>query len=268
VKRAALIGALLSACAATALAHDTWFVPEAATPRGELALALGTGNQFPKLELPVAIEQVQASGCQGEGVRAEALRRLGDRGDALLMRTARPVPATAVATCWAQLVPIDITIEPPIVERYFAEIRPPEAVRARWAELQARGIGWQERYVKHARIEIDGLAPPPGPIATTPLPLGMDVLMRAPRRPVRVGDVVEFQVLRDGQPLADFPVELRSDLSPAGIWHRTDAEGRVRQALPLAARWILRGTDVRASTTQADAWQSRFVTLAFEVRAP
>ena len=264
VRRIAAALAILAPGAASA--HDSWFVPQPATPRGELSLALGTGTQYPKFELPIAIEQVADTGCQGPDVRPEALRRQADRANALLLRTARPVPATAVLSCWAQLVPIDVAIEPPIVERYFTEIRPPDAVRERWAALQARGVGWQERYVKHARIEIDGVAPPPEAFATEPLPLGMDVLMRAPRRPLRVGDEVEFQVLRDGQPLADFNVELRSDLSPVGLWQRTDAEGRVRQALPLAARWVLRGTDLRPSADRPDAWDSRFVTLIFDVQ--
>jgi hypothetical protein len=70
-------------------------------------------------------------------------------------------------------------------------------------------------------------------------------------------------VLRDGRPLAGLAVELRSDLSPIGIWRSTDADGRVELTLPLAARWILRGTDVRPA--DGDRWDSRFVTLAFEV---
>ncbi len=36
-------------------------------------------------------------------------------------------------------------------------------------------------------------------------------------------------------------------------------------AVPLAGRWLLRGTDVRPSTQNPDRWESRFVTLAFEV---
>jgi hypothetical protein len=60
-------------------------------------------------------------------------------------------------------------------------------------------------------------------------------------------------------------VELRSDLSPVGIWRSTDDQGRVWVVLPLAARWILRGTDPRPAADGSDRCESRFVTLGFEV---
>jgi hypothetical protein len=80
-----------------------------------------------------------------------------------------------------------------------------------------------------------------------------------------VGDRLAFQVLRDGQPLADFAVELRSATVRFGQWGRTDADGRVEFKPPLPGRWLLRGVDLRVSATDPDAWDSRFVTLAFEV---
>jgi hypothetical protein len=38
--------------------------------------------------------------------------------------------------------------------------------------------------------------------------------------------------------------------------------------VPLAGRWILRGTDLRACAERPGTWDSRFVTLAFGVEAP
>ena len=74
-----------------------------------------------------------------------------------------------------------------------------------------------------------------------------------------------FVVLRDGQPLAGLPVELQSADAAKGIWRRSDAQGRISlPALP-AGRWLLRGTDLRRSDAQPDTWDSRFVTLAFDV---
>jgi uncharacterized GH25 family protein len=89
--------------------------------------------------------------------------------------------------------------------------------------------------------------------------------MTAPRRPVQVGDALEFQVLRDGAPLAEQAVEFRSDLSRFGVWRRTDAQGRVRFTPPLAARWVLRGVDLRLDEADPDRWRSRFLVLGFEV---
>lgn len=263
--RRSLFAAVLLCLYGTAGAHDTWFAPQPPAPRGELVLALGTGNQFPVQEVPVSLRQLQTTGCRGDGVRAAPLRWAADAPTALVLRSARPVPATASATCWAQLVPIDIDIDDATVDIYLDEIKAGPAVRERWAALKARGVRWQETYVKHARIELDGEGTPGAP-AEAIEGLGMDVRLESTQRPLRAGDRVRFQLLRDGQPLAGLPVELRSDLSPLGLWGQTDAEGRVEMTVPLAARWILRGTDVRPSADHPDRWDSRFVTLAFEVR--
>jgi Domain of unknown function (DUF4198) len=258
-------------CSGAALAHDSWFAPQPANERGQLVLALGTGNQYPAFDVAIPAAQLQTSGCLGPGVREVPLREAGGLGlfrqatPALLLRTGRPVSPAASVSCWAQLVPIDIQIDDPTVVVYLDEIKAPPAVRERWAALQARGVRWQETYVKHARVEVEGEQP--ATTATAPIEgLGLDVRLENPQRPLRAGDSVRFQVLRDGQPLAGLAVELRSDASPIGFWRQTDAEGRVQITLPLAARWILRGTDVRPSTQHPDRWESRFVTLAFEVQ--
>jgi hypothetical protein len=259
---------LLAALTGPASAHDTWFVPLPATARGEAVFALGTGTRFPLQDVPVSLQQVQQTGCRGEGERAAPMRWVADRPTALLLRTARPVSVASSLSCWAQLVPIDIQIDDPIVQVYLDEIKAPPAVRERWAALQARGVRWQETYVKHARIEIDGdgADATAGTAATAIDGLGLDLRLETAQRPLRAGDTLRFQVLRDGQPLPGLPVELRSDISPLGLWRQTDAQGRVEIAVPLAARWILRGTDLRPSAQHPDRWESRFVTLAFEVQ--
>jgi hypothetical protein len=261
-----LLGAAL---AGPALAHDTWFVPKATTDRGERLFALGTGTMFPQQDVPVSLKQLQSSGCRGEGQRAAPMRWVADAPAALMLRSARPVPLAVALTCWAQLIPIDIEIDDPTVEIYLKEINALPAVRERWESLRARGIRWQESYVKHARIEVDGEGAPAAAAAAAgaaPIEgLGMDLRLETPQRPLRAGDTLRFQLLRDGKPLAGLPLELRSDLSPIGLWRTTDAEGRVELAVPLAGRWLLRGTDVRPSTQNPDRWESRFVTLAFEV---
>ena len=253
--------AVLLACGG-ASAHDTWFEALPRTPDGQVVLALGTGTQYPGYEFRIGIEQVARSGCRDEA-KVQALRHVEDRPAALVVRTAGAVAGAAALTCWAQLIPFDIVLEPRIVDIYLAEIQASDAVRTVWADRLARGVAWTERYVKHARIELGRVE---ARDKTMPLAMGMDVLIDAPRRPLRRGDEVSFVVLRDGQPLPGLAVQLRSELSPLGIWRKTDDDGRVTVKLPLAGRWILRGTDVRPSTTRTDEWDSRFVTLAFEVR--
>ena len=185
--RAAWFCSLLALSAGSAFAHDSWFAPLPNTDRGEAVFAFGTGNQFPLQEVTIALSQLAHSGCQGEGQRAAPMRWVADRPTALILRSARPVPATAALTCWAQLQPIDIEIDNNTVEIYLKEVNALPAVRERWEALRARGVRWQESYTKHARIELgaisatgsgDAPAAPPAAIAT----LGLDLRLESPAR--------------------------------------------------------------------------------------
>ena len=101
--------------------------------------------------------------------------------------------------------------------------------------------------------------------------MGLDLLITDHvDRPVRIGDTLTVQVLRDGQPLAGLAVELRSQVSPIGIWRRSDAQGRLQVPVPALrpGPWLLRAIDLRVATNDPDRWDSRFITLAFEVQAP
>ena len=265
LRKTALAG-LLCAMAGSAGAHDTWFERLPSARPGELRLALGTGNRFPVHEFGVSTASLRESGCRihTQTPRVAPLKTVRETPHALIVRAqAQP---TAAVTCWAQQEPFEVEISPPIVEVYFKEINAPQPVRAAWAEMRARGVTWKERFSKHARIELVGRHK--GSPTPHPTPMAMDVLLQSGLQTLRVGDALQFQVLRDGQPLPGLAVELHSDQSPLGFWKQTDAHGRVSFTPPLAGRWVLRGTDLRPSTTVPDTWESRFVTLAFEVASP
>jgi hypothetical protein len=248
------LAASLAACALAVQAHDTWFQPLSAEAG---LLALGTGTRYPVQDSGVGAEYLARQGCRTEGPGRQgtvALQPLRNDPKALVLRA--PPGAT---TCWAQLTPFEIELPPATVEVYFRDIQPPPAVREAWAALHAQGLPWRERYTKHARIELGA----PQAAAT---PMDMDLRL-ADGPPLRVGATLVAQALRDGQPLPGLALELRSEDSPLGIWRRTDEQGRVRIPLPLPGRWVLRGTDLRLSANDATRWESRFVTLAFEVGA-
>jgi hypothetical protein len=260
MKRLHLLPLVLWLATAGARAHDTWFQPG---PAG--TLLLGTGNRFPQQEFTVGEASLQQRGCRTRQARPAALplTPVRDGPQALQLRTRS---AGAWASCWAQQQPFEIEIPPAKVEVYLDEIRAPDEVRHAWAGLKARGLPWQERYAKHARIELAGRGTPAS--APSRADMAMDVRLEAEHEPLVAGDSVRFQVLRDGQPLAGLAVELRNDSSPLGQWGRTDGEGRVTLRVPLAGRWILRGTDLRPCAERPGTWDSRFVTLAFGVEAP
>lgn len=262
----ALPGLALACAAMLANAHDTWFEPLAAGP-DEVRLALGTGSRFPQHESGIGVEYLVRHGCRGAAGPDTPLQREANAPTALIVRAALP----AAMTCWAQLAPFEIELPPDKVRVYLKDINAPAAVRQAWAAMQARGVAWKERYTKHARIELcaapAALAEPAGAasVAVAPVGMGMDVLLAGGAQALHPGDPLVFQVLREGRPLPGLAVELRSELSPLGIWRQTDAEGRVRLPAPLPGRWVLRGTDLRLSGTEPERWESRFVTLAFEV---
>jgi hypothetical protein len=235
--------AVLLAGAGAAAAHDTWFET---VPGAGWRLALGTGNQFPVQETGVGANYVVRQGCAGPR-GALPLKALSNTDTALVFSAA--VDAT---DCWAQLEPFEVTLAPALIDVYLREVNPTPANLAAWQDLAARGKPWVERYVKHARVVRAGAT------AAQPSGLGLDALLES------TGPHV-FRILRDGQPLPDFAVELRHERARVGVWQRTDAEGRVRFTPTLAGQWLLRGIDLRLSTARADTWDSRFVTLAFSV---
>jgi hypothetical protein len=261
---------LLAALALPAQAHDSWFAALPSPRLGEVRLALGTGNQFPKLETTVGAGALVGHGCRhGSGavrpliVTRDAAVALELRSRVLLQRG----DAAGAISCWVQMPSFEVEVMADKIGLYLDEINASTALRETWAAMRARGLPWRERYAKHARIEsfdarlAAGAAP-----AAAPVPMGMDIVLEGPLAPPRAGDTLAFTVLRDGQPLAGQPVELRNDRLGVGVWLRTDARGRASVRLPFAASYLLRGVDLRAVGEPPESWDSRFVTLAFTVR--
>jgi hypothetical protein len=247
MRRSPLLLIALLACADLARAHDTWFAPQ---PDGTLALS--TGNRFPVGELAVDDKFFAKRGCRSADGRSVGIEKLRFTDKATLLR-----PGAGALSCHVQLDPFEFELPPDKIEIYFKEIRPGAAIVAHWAELKSRRLPFLEKYTKSARIDLGAV--------TSPAPLGtaMDVLRETPAP--RVGAEAVFQVLREGRPLADFNVELVNERSPIGLWHRTDAQGRIRARLPLPGRWLLRGTDLRVAPSDSLRFESQFITYAFDV---
>lgn len=265
IRTAVAVAGLLAAAAAHG--HDTWFALRSSpSSSGNVVLALGTGNQFPRQEFPIGVEYIDKRGCRQDG-RDLPLTALANTSTALLLRVQAPKPGPV--TCWAQLVPFEVTLQPDKIALYLDEINASVALRQTWDAMHARGLAWTEHYVKNSRIELPGLgstAVEPGETGAAPVPMGMDVLLLGPPGAQRSGAPLQFQVLRDGKALPDFAIELRGSTAQGARWLRTDAHGRVDTVAPAPGAWVLRGTALGLSTTNPDIWESAFVNLAFEVR--
>jgi hypothetical protein len=235
---------ILALAAGAAQAHDTWFRVESGAPQP--TLALGTGQRYPVQDSPIGAEYLERQGCRA-APRAggeQNMRPLGNDERSLQLR----LPPGA-STCWAQLVPLDIELPPAKVAVYLREIRAADTVRAAWRAQQAQGLPWIERYTKHARVDLAG----PGAAA---VPMDMDIVRQ------RDGSL---RVLRDGQPLAGQPVELVNERLPLGFWRRSDEQGLLDPGALPSGTWLARATELRPVPDQPGHWESRFVTLAFEV---
>lgn len=252
MRPSALLACALAALAlaAPARAHDTWF--EAAA---DGTLRLGTGTLFPKRETAIDPVYLRHQGCRDADGRTAPLRAGPLLDDALLLS----VPAGAVS-CWMQLTPFEIELAPDKIGLYLSEVRPPPELLRAWEALHARGLPWRERYVKHARIDLG-----PGPFADQPAGLGLEALLDSGGETPRAGRALALRVLRDGRPLPGFAIQLRSELTPAGFWLRADAQGRLTFTPPLPGRWLARGVDLRVADDDPERFDSRFVTLAFDV---
>jgi hypothetical protein len=247
----AAVAAALLACAGAAAAHDTWF-----SPQPEFRFVLATGSRFPAAELAVDDKYFVKHGCRGNDGAAVALQTLRYAESGTWLR-ARPA-GRASLSCFMQLEAFDIELPPDKIEVYFNEIRPSAAVLAAWSAMSARGLPFREHYTKSARIDV-------GPGAPRQLVgMAMDVLRLSPADALEVGVEAEFQVLRDGRPLADLPIELLNERSPDGLWQRTDAQGRIRVRLPLPGLWLMRGVDLHV-TGDATRFESWFIAYTFEV---
>ena len=254
--------ALALAAARPVLAHDTWFEAKSYQLPGRLLMSLGTGNLFPVLEFAMDQRYLARHGCEQDG-QPLPLQGLALATRSMLMHA--QAKGDGAVSCWAQSIPFELAMEADKIAIYLDEINPPQATRDRWAAMAARGVTWRERYVKNARIEFAGAASAKVP-TPSPSGMGLDLLMLSGLQPVRSGDALVFQVLRDGVPLADLALELRSTSPGPGLWLRTDAQGIVRTTASTPGRWVLRGTELRIAADKPDQWDSRFITLAFDIR--
>lgn len=246
---------------AVATAHDTWLEqrPGAA---GRVELALTTGELFPVAQTAIDARSLVDRGCWSSSGQRVALHAGAALPTALALR-ATPGRGDPITQCWVQTEAFDVEVPQRLVPVYLREIAAPDNVRRAWAEHVQQGLPWQERYTKHARISLAQAAATTAPAAVPP-PMALDIEIDNVGA-LRAGETLRFRVLRDGQPLADQAVELRGDMSPLGIWRKTDAEGRASVPVPFPGRWVLRATDLRLLVARPGHWESRFITHTFTV---
>jgi hypothetical protein len=264
MRRAACRAALatwLAAVASLGSAHDSWLAAPA-TAGARPSLALSTGERYPLASsAPPATSLAQAACIDGMGRRQPLRAR--KPGAAALPLVLHP-STTGPHGCWVELHEYEVTLTPQLVDTYFREVRPTEAVREAWSAQRASGEPWIERYRKFARIERSGATDAPSALHAIRKPQGLDLeLVVVGDAPLRAGEPAGFRLLSRNEPVAGLAIELVSERSAVGVWSRTAADGSLGYVLPFAGKWLLRGTWLEPDGPPGH-WRSRFVTLAFE----
>lgn len=256
-----VIAAAASALCTSVAAHDTWFhVADRQPGSGLLALELGSGARYPRNEGAVPGSHVIHAGCVDDGGTRSALVPRSE--DGILELRARVGQARAAA-CWLELTPVGLTLTPDLVQVYFHDVRAPQAVRDHWAAQQKAGAGWHEIYRKFVRVELPvaGAAPAANSAALrTPQGFPLE-LVPVGDAPIRARVPAEYQALASGKPVAGLAVEFVSLRNPVGVWTQSDAQGRIRLALPFGGEWLLRATALDLPDSPSSPWRSRFATL-------
>lgn len=253
----------LALFAATLCAHETFLAPSqtALLPGASVRLDLSSTAAFPLMETAILPARV-----------AKASVRLADTSDKLapVARTkslrftyTAPKDKSGVATAFVSLKPKTLTLDPKLIGEYAEEIGQP-ALLEKW-NAKAEPKQWREEYTKHAKAFFRvGKADD----ESWKTPVGQALELVPLVDPTRASVVEDFtvQLLRAGQPLANFPVVAIIGSKTPNIFVTTDAEGKASFKLTRQGRWLLTATEVRETTKAGLEYESDFATMLVMVR--
>jgi uncharacterized GH25 family protein len=259
--RACVLSGLLTSLV---FSHDTWLSPaRSSVPVGAtVTLDLTSGMAFPLLEYAIKAERIERAVVRLGGQQIELSER---RAAAKSLRFTKRLETPGVATAAVSLQPKALELTPRKVAEYLAEIGAGPEIRQAWAQMKPQR--WREVYVKHAKTFVRVGAGEPDQSWAEPIGLGLEIVPETDPTQLHAGAEFPVRVLKNGQPLAAFPLGLLRANARHGIIQKTDAAGRTVFKLPAAGKWLLRGTELRRAATADRDWESDFTTLTVAVLA-
>jgi uncharacterized GH25 family protein len=254
---------LLFLFAATALAHDTFLLPERfSAPAGTtVALDLTSGMGFPFLDTAIKPERVAFARGRIAGKTFE-IKDFDPAEHSLRFHARFSKPG--VATVGVDLKPRTLNLELDKVQEYFDEIDPPDEVKKHWATMP-EPKRWRESYVKHSKTVVRVGNFEKDDSWAAPLGMALEIVPETDPTALKPGDEFAVHVLKDGKPFPGFSLGIIREEMFRGEFKKTDANGRVVFKLDKVGRWLLRGTDLRPSSKPNLEWESNFTTLTIEV---
>lgn len=246
------------------IAHDTWLAParfHAVRPE-VVTLSLSSGMEFPKLEHAIATDRVAAA-------RWRSVRSRGDLPSGASAAHALEWQAEAekgVTVFSVVLHPRPSKLKREEVREYIDHLGIPnaDAVFAEW-ERTSKQEETGYRYMKYAKTFIRAGATDNSRVWAEPAGMRLELVPQNDPTALLSGATLDVLLLEQGKPLARYPVTLLVEGAKAPTVAVTDAEGRVRIALPSSGRSMLRATTLDTSTEKASAWDVHFTTMMFKV---
>jgi hypothetical protein len=257
----AVLGAMLSSWASSALAHDTWLLPaQFAWPAGgRIDLELTSGMAFPATEASVQPDRLAATGLR---IGGRTVPLDPGKPDATALRLSVPASATGIGALWIATRPRTLSLTPEEVQEYLREIGAAPEVESRWRRQQR----WRETYVKLAKTYVRVGQPTADESWREPVGLRLEIVPLVDPTRLRVGSELSVQMLRDGKPWPRFSVSALSSATIEPIMRSTDGDGRAVFTLDRPGPWLLRGTLIEPSSSPDADWQSLFTTLTVRVQ--
>lgn len=246
-------------------AHDTWlFSSRTTVPVGtRLTFDLTSGMAFPANATAIDPARVETAMYRLAGNTSMLARRAGKKSLRLEAFLSKP----GLATIWITLKPRTLDLTAAQVHEYLEEIGAPDSIRALYP---AKGPTprWREQYSKQAKSFVNVGQPANDTSWKIPVGMSFEIVPLSDPRAIVKGDIAQFLVLRDGRPVANFPVGSVGAARKSARLDRTDANGIVRIPATIVGRWMLRATDLRRPPAGTDAdWESVFTTLSLNVVA-
>ena len=244
------------------LAHDTWLIPGqfSVAPKAAVTLEMTSGMEFPRLDAPLKPERVQVAKCR---LRAQTFDLTEKAGAPKSLRLKAPLGDEGIATIWVSLAPRALELKPDEVKHYLEEVDAPDALRREWSQMKEPR--WRESYAKHTKTFVRVGSPQDDRSWAEPVGAALEIVPEKDPTTLRLGEAFPVRVLKNGAPFANFSLNAVAAGATKGETLKTDSAGRVAFLLSKAGSWMLRGTDIRKSTSPDIDWESDFTTMTIEV---
>lgn len=262
--RRALACLIVLSVVSPAVASDTWLQPRRTSvlPGTIAQVELATGTKFPMRNDVVKQDGVGVALARLNGKTVELAEPSIDK-KSFEYRAALSEPG--IATLWVSLAPRSVELRGKQIKPHLDGIGAPVLVRQAWESAKGPRP-WREVHTRHVKTFVRVGRPKDDLSWSQPVGLPLEVVPDKDPTALRAGDDFPVRVLKNGSPVADFPLGIVHEGSTNRVVKQTDATGRAVFRVARSGQWLLRGTELRSSKKPAIDWESDSIALTFEVK--